>query len=258
MIRSAKIGLIGGSVVIYLAMTGILERFDQRPVITGVIGLGRTLIIAAFFITGYLAARSPKGQPAEGNRLMSGAVAGLSAGALCGVFVVVLTLLLDAGVNVRGVFIAVTPRMLEIVGFGSDGFMALLLDAGVGLVVGLAGAGVRVLPDQWRRSVLYALAAMLLVSLSEPLLTPIFNGIGLRAVGEFLYQSGGLTVAGAIAIFLVSAGLIFSRERFRKPPVPTEEERRRRRVTDRTDRHPQPGRAGRRRRRAGGAPLGGG
>ena len=40
MIRSVKIGLIGGSVVIYLAMTGILERFDQRPVITGVIGLG--------------------------------------------------------------------------------------------------------------------------------------------------------------------------------------------------------------------------
>ena len=57
MIRSVKIGLIGGSVVIYLAMTGILERFDQRPVITGVIGLGRTLILAAFFITGYLAAR---------------------------------------------------------------------------------------------------------------------------------------------------------------------------------------------------------
>ena len=134
------------------------------------------------------------------------------------------TLLLDAGVNVRGVFIVVTPRMLEIVGFGSDGFMALLLDAGVGLVVGLTGAGVRVLPDQWRRSVLYALAAMLLVSLSEPLLTPIFNGIGLRAVGEFLYLSGGLTVAGAIVIFLVSAGLIYSRERFRKPPSPVEDQ----------------------------------
>ena len=71
---------------------------------------------------------------------------------------------------------------------------------------------------------LYGLAAMLLVSLSEPLLTPVFNGIGLRAVGEFLYQSGGLTVAGAIVIFLVSAGLIYSRERFRKPPSPAEEQ----------------------------------
>jgi branched-chain amino acid transport system permease protein len=221
--RAAKIGLIGGSVVIYLAMTGILERFDQRPVITGVIGLGRTLILVAFFLSGYLAARAPKGQPAEGNRLLTGGVAGLAAGALCGVFVVVLTLLLDAGVNVRGVFIAVTPRMLEIVGFGTTGFMALLIDIAVGLVVGLAGAGVRLLADQWRRSVLYGLAAMLLVSLSEPLLTPIFNGIGLRAVGSFLYESGGLTVAGAIVIFVVSAGLIYSRERFRKVPPPAEE-----------------------------------
>ncbi len=224
MTRSVKIGLIGGSVVIYLAMTGILERFDQRPVITGVIGLGRTMILAAFFLTGYLAARASKDQETEGNRLIAGGVAGLAAGVLCGVLVVVLTLLLDAGVNVRGVFIAVTPRMLEIVGFGNAGFMALLLDAAVGLVAGLAGAGVRVLPDQWRRSVLYGLAAMLLVSLSEPLLTPVFNGIGLRAVGEFLYQSGGLTVAGAIVIFLVSAGLIYSRERFRKPPSPVEEQ----------------------------------
>ena len=114
--------------------------------------------------------------------------------------------------------------MLEIVGFGNAGFMALLVDAAVGLIAGLAGAGVRVLPDQWRRSVLYGLATMLLVSLSEPLLTPVFNGIGLRFVGEFLYQSGGLTVAGAIVIFLVSAGLIYSRERFRKPPAPAEEQ----------------------------------
>ena len=80
-----KIGLIGGSVVIYLAMTGILERFDQRPVITGVIGLGRTMILAAFFITGYLAARTAKGPSAEGNRLIAGGVAGLAAGVLCGV-----------------------------------------------------------------------------------------------------------------------------------------------------------------------------
>ena len=99
MIRSVKIGLIGGSVVIYLAMTGILERFDQRPVITGVVGLGRTMILAAFFLTGYLAARPQKDESAEGNRLVSGGIAGLAAGVLCGLLVVVLTLLLDAGVE---------------------------------------------------------------------------------------------------------------------------------------------------------------
>ncbi len=223
MTRAARIGLIGGSVVIYLAMTGILERFDLRPVITGVVGLGRTLIIVTFFLTAYLATRPPKGKSATGNPLAIGAVAGLSAGVLSGLLVLVLTLLLEAGVNVRGVFIAVTPRMLEIVGFGSDGLMALVLDAAVGAVVGLAGGAVRLLPDAWRRSVLGGLGSMLLVSLSEPLLTPIFNGIGLRAVGEFLFESGGLSVAGAVVVLVVSGGLIWSRERYRTKPAPVEE-----------------------------------
>ncbi len=189
MIRSAKIGLIGGSVVIYLAMTGILERFDQRPGHHRSGGAGTDVDPRHLLPHRLPAARPPKGKSATAIRLAIGAVAGLSAGVLSGLLVLVLTLLLEAGVNVRGVFIAVTPRMLEIVGFGSDGFMALVLDAAVGAVVGLAGGAVRVLPDAWRRSVLGGLGSMLLVSLSEPLLTPIFNGIGLRAVGEFLYQS---------------------------------------------------------------------
>jgi len=43
-VKSVRWGLIGGAVSVYLAVVGIVQRFQSRDVIVGVIGIGRAVL----------------------------------------------------------------------------------------------------------------------------------------------------------------------------------------------------------------------
>ena len=60
--KTLQIGLIGGLVGILIALVGMVETFDQRDIVAGVITMGRTLLVLALLFTGYFAAASaPQG-----------------------------------------------------------------------------------------------------------------------------------------------------------------------------------------------------
>jgi branched-chain amino acid transport system permease protein len=190
--------------VIYVAAVGLVERFNGTNVITGVITLGPIFFLAAMLFTGYLAARDPKvdGQvvsvPAR-DRLVTGVVAGAVTGVVVGAFV-----LLFNAVNIRDIFVSLSPVVLgDILTFGQEPAVGALLQVGVAVVLALAGASLRLFNPANRKPFLAGLGTMLIVGVMERLLRVMLDTLGLET--DWLYRRGGLTIPGAIAMFVVGA-----------------------------------------------------
>lgn len=218
--RAVKFGLIGGGVALYLCLVGIVPRFDERAVIDGVVNLGRTMLILAFLATGYLAARPAKVQPGQpeppapraGVGLTAGAVAGAIAGAIPALF-----LLLATAIQMRTVFVSVTPRLLDILSFGQSAWPGAFLLIAVAAVLAAIASGVHLLRPALRSAFLTGLATVLVTSLFSTIIDQVLLGTGdyLRLVflddTGWLYAGDAVTVTGAVILFVVAAGLAYNR-----------------------------------------------
>ena len=197
-----KPGLIGGTVVIYLSAIGMVERFQDRNVITGIVGLGVVLILIAFGITSYVAARKSE------TPLPTGLTVGIVAGTLVALVTLGFEGLINAGIDIRGMFVSITPGLLETLEFGLNpvvGAIVMVLAAAV--VGGIAGTLVG-LQDQLRSAFVYAIGITLLMSLGEPILRVTFGN--LKIPTGWLYELGGLTIAGTLVIAVLAFGLRWS------------------------------------------------
>jgi branched-chain amino acid transport system permease protein len=220
--RAVKVGLIGGIGAVYLCMVGIVPRFEDREVIAGVINLGRTMLLLAFLTTGYFAARPVKTRPGEpeppapapGTGLMAGVVSGAIAGGLTAV----LLLLADA-IDMRSVFVAVGPGLVEILAFGQSVAVGLLLLIAFAVVSAVVAAGVHLLTPDFRIAVLAGFGTMLSFSLFSTLVSELLEGtseyvpLALLDDTGWLYEGDGLTVIGAILVFAGTAAFAHYRAR---------------------------------------------
>lgn len=201
--RKIRPGVIGGAIILYLALIGMIEAFEDRFIITNVVGLGTTLVLITFIGTGYLTSK-----PTEDHDDPP-ALAGLAVGAFAGLFiaacVVILEVLLSAGIQVRNVFVAVTPGLLHVLEFGAGAVVGPILLVIVGAALGAAAASLRNLSTEWRGAIVYSLGMVLGISLAEPLLVGVIEGLSIPS--DWLYDPavGGLTIAGTI-VTLVLAG----------------------------------------------------
>jgi branched-chain amino acid transport system permease protein len=216
--RSAtKVGAVAGGVGIYLAMTGIIERFDSRPIIADVISLGYFLLFATYLIAGYVAARRRADEPVgPGPTLGLGLAAGAVAGLMMAIFIFFFSAVWD---NPRRVFVAISPTLLEdILEFGQGAVVGSLLQIALGGVLGAVGAFLHLLSPRVRQMLLVGLVSVLLFSLSQPLLEPMFdNLVDFLPLAifdaDFWYTGGGLNITGAIVVFAVAVGIVLLRER---------------------------------------------
>jgi branched-chain amino acid transport system permease protein len=181
-------GLLGGIIAVFLALTGMIEASNQRPVIYGVLSMGWTLLLSVFLIFAYQAARQAMrraaGKQSAPWLLLSGALAGLIIAAMLAALVC-----LGQVVNLRAVFIHASPELYNLLTFGLGipaGIFALL---GVGIVLGVLSATLRVLPDRVGRSIMIGLV-----------LIPL-----LATTNSALFAGRGLSVPAAVIVFLVGA-----------------------------------------------------
>ena len=115
--RKFRPGAIEGAVILYLALIGMIEAFEDRFIISNVIGLGTTLVLVTLIGTGYLASK-----PTEEHHdppVLAGLAAGAFAGLFIAVCVVILEAMLSADIQVRNVFVSVTPGLLNVLEFGA-------------------------------------------------------------------------------------------------------------------------------------------
>ena len=208
--RAVRVGLIGAVGLIYLALTGMIEKFDGRNLIGSFLTLGNLLIALPPLLAGYLATRprlvaGRREAAAPRAALTAGLISGALAGGVTAAGIALVEALPEGAV--RRIFIQVSPELVSILTFdrGVPAGLAVLLVFGA--VLGLLGAGFRVLPDRISRPLGVGSAVTVAFALLQRIIPPLLFELGLDT--RWLYSPIllGLTIPGALAVFAVSAGL---------------------------------------------------
>jgi branched-chain amino acid transport system permease protein len=195
-------GVIGGLIAVAIALQGMILAFSERAIVGGIISTGVALLLLTFFVTGYVAIRSC-GATDFKHVFSVGALAGLLASAL-----VVALVLLGHAINLGNMMINATEGLYDLLTFGLGrvtGSVVLLL---IGLVSGLVAALFYSAPYRVRRTILVGLGAVFGFGLLRDLIVTTFSG--LTVVTRFLYLTNGLSIVGAITVFVVAVAIDYA------------------------------------------------
>src|SRR5688572_6045723 len=107
-------GLVGGLAIIYICLVGMVETFDERAIVSGILTLGRTLIFGVAFTLGYMVAWKLSGRN-MGQAVVGGVVAGLIAGLVASLLIVAA----DTW-NIREMFTNASPALIKIMTFSQE------------------------------------------------------------------------------------------------------------------------------------------
>ncbi len=202
--RSIRMGLVGGIVVIYLGVVGMLEAFKDRPIITGILQFSLLLIFFTLGGLGLAAGRPGKRREPTQPPLVAGIIAGAVGGALVGVFFLVIDFVANSlEWDVRSVFASISPALLELVAFGRTTWVATAILIAGGAVAGAALGSLNLLGKRTRTIVVTALLAGLIAALGAPLFKVMFDG--LKIPNRWLFERDGLTVLGLVVVVVVFA-----------------------------------------------------
>ncbi|HZW01708.1 MAG TPA: branched-chain amino acid ABC transporter permease [Candidatus Deferrimicrobium sp.] len=194
-------GLIAGGVAIYLCVVGIVPIFGSQPLVVDVISLGQLSLVVTFLAAGFAAAR--RGPSGPGPGVLAGALAGLISGAFLSTFV-----LLGSAVNLRTFMPNASPELFEILTLGSDPFVnGFWIPMLAGVIAGVLGAVLALLPRRARELVIVNLTALVLLGLfaslaRQRMLSGDFGDIGDQT--RAIFASKGLTAAGALLTMAVA------------------------------------------------------
>jgi branched-chain amino acid transport system permease protein len=199
-----KYGLITGVAILYVSLVGMVEAFDKRDIIAGLLSLGKALLVVISLGMGYItASKLADGQ--AGRALLSSLITGL-----IGSLMIVLLLLGIETVNMRAMFVNASPALVRILTFSQESKTTGLFMLTGGLIfLSLLGAAIYLLPGLLRRAVLAGLTAVLLLGMLTELLVVILDRFETtEALADFIFVGrGGLSTAGMITVFVIFAGL---------------------------------------------------
>jgi branched-chain amino acid transport system permease protein len=200
--QAVRLGVIAAVVALSLCLIGMVETFDDRDIIGGVISLGQIFLFGAAVLAGYTNAQ--RNRHVRGWAVLLG---GLAIGVLAALPLVVLVFV-AVPLNLREFLPNVSPALLELLTFGQGQVVGSLILVAVGAVVGLVGAGIYLLPTRVRRPLLIGLTSVLLIGLLSEIIMLAWGtkGLGLT-IRRFMFEAEGLSVPGAIIVFLIGAGL---------------------------------------------------
>lgn len=195
-------GLFCGLVLVFVSAIGMVDTFAGRNLIGGTLSLGYVTLFAVALAYGYLAGRPPpllEGYEAPETGLRN-VLAGLISGAIGGAILVLFVWFIST-VNIRSIFINVSPRLVEELTFGQEVNAAIPLTMLWATAFGAAGGAIHLMKVWWRRPLLNAVTITLALGMLREAFTQILNGLGLTSLTGFLYaRGGGLSIGGAIVV----------------------------------------------------------
>jgi branched-chain amino acid transport system permease protein len=195
-----KIGIIGGIVLILVALIGMIEVFTQRQVIADTLSMGHALYLAAGLLICYMAAK--RTAQAKPLLVISNSI---FAGLTTAIFLVLL-IILGRNLNLRLMFINASDLLLNnLLTFGVEGNSGLRLLLIAGMTTGLITGFFYLLPQIVRTVILWSLAGLAFAGVLQELIRPILSNNFPEIISEWLLTSDGLTVKGAISIFIFIA-----------------------------------------------------
>lgn len=200
---SIKVGLLAGTIGIFLALVGMVEIFNKRDVIEKVISLGMFLLLATSTLAGFIASRRISdllGENRAGSNLLAGALAGLFTGIILALFVVA-----SDQLNLRAVFLNATPSLSALLTFGRGSGGLWILPV-LGAVTGLAGGAFLLLPQNVRKPITHAIMVIIFMALFSSLFRVIMvnQGGGIEKAAKSFFSQTGLTVTGAMFFIITT------------------------------------------------------
>ncbi len=204
--RAAKLGGVAGLVAVFVSANGMVQAFAERAIISPILSMGYALLFLVPLVIGYLAAKEPPVRegfeaPKKGPRnVVAGLLVGVGTAVGLALFVLVASV-----VNLRPVFLNVSPELLELLTFGQGVGPGLALLVVACVVLGTVGGLMRLVPDRLRNALWGGLAWTLLIGLLEVVVAQLFRGLGLGFLEDIFYAPlGGLTLTGALVIFVLA------------------------------------------------------
>jgi len=211
-----RIGLIAGLVAASVSVIGMVETFDARDIITGILSLGQVLLFSAAALGGYLAS-----QEQEESKIVPSLVTGLLVGLLAALPVIALIVLqvgfpeLHAALanaapsleavpsDIRDYLVNLSPTLIEILTFGREPLTGSLLLLGSMGLLGLGGAIVHVVPSRFERPLTIGVLWTLLIGMLSEVLLGILRQFVSSANLRLLFGTRGIRPIPALIIFVV-------------------------------------------------------
>jgi branched-chain amino acid transport system permease protein len=195
-------GLLGGAIAVLLSLVGMVASFNARYIISGVFTMGQFLFLAPVLFLAYITLRRVSPLPAS-RLLQTGILSGLTGGAVIAVFV-----LIGSTINLRAMFINASPQLYNILTFGQETGIGVMILLGAGLVLGGLATGIDLLPMRLRNALIQATLWVFLIGLLRDLIVTVtFRWGPLAAVIKQFFAVSGLTPLGAVIIFALIGGI---------------------------------------------------
>ena len=205
-----RVGLIGGLMAVLVSIIGMVEAFHGRDIIGGVISMGQTVLVSLILVISSIAASRASSQ-SRLFQILGGAVGGLLATAVLGLLVWFSQL-----INLRPIFVNISPSLIEILTFEKDLPGQLVPALGLlltyGLVIGLAAGLLRAAPVKVRKAIMTGILWVTVIGLLGELLRTLITGKPIEDKIDWILgtrNQKGVSVIGAELIFLAIAGVSF-------------------------------------------------
>ncbi len=225
---AVRLGLYGGSAAVLFSLVGMVQTFQARPIIGGVLTLGQAFLSLAVALSAFAAARRVQAEGPQATLLAGGLAGGAVGSALAALILVIAAL-----PEIRTIFVNASPDLLVILTFGQAAVVGALLWVALGVVLGLVAGSLQLLSPAVRQTILTSLGAVLLVGLLADLLRIITSGWGgLAGLLTWIFSGKGLSIAGTVALVALVVGLsllsqrgVFTRLRPAQVTPPTPRQR---------------------------------
>lgn len=199
--KQIRFALIGALSSAFIALAGMPVGLDGRSIIQPVLSMGFLSLLWVPFVMATLAGSEVvlEGMTArtrDSKDLLAGGLIGL--GSASGL---VLLMLLIQNFNLRDPLVNWSPQLLNLLSFSRSLAVGALLWLLLGLILGVFGAAMHVLPKKFCSRSRTVVLSVLAVSVLETFLTDLLEGFGLEVLTDFVYyKRGGLEVAGALLV----------------------------------------------------------
>lgn len=171
-----RVGLLGALAYVFAASIGMVETFSTKNVIDPILSLGYTVLIAIALWTGYRAARivSREREIGLGERVLYGAIAGLTAGLAASVYLVWIN-----NFVVREIFSNISPTLIELLNLEGGLGTGIALAVGGGVIGGALGAALTGLSPLMRRALVGSLLWVMIVGFLEIIISQVLRELHL-------------------------------------------------------------------------------
>lgn len=203
---SARNGLLGSVIMLYFSMIGMVEVFSARNLIGDLLNMGHLLLYGGAIAAALLTVRHTNRE--GGDVWLSALVTGVMTTLLP-----IALVQLNSVVNMRAVFLNVSPPLMDLITLGIGGPVGMALFALVTIAIVMITAAFTRLQEGLQKPLAIAIAYVLIIaSFSELVIQVLVNLFGTR-VSNLFFTSKALNIIPAVAILVIVFGSQYVRIR---------------------------------------------